>query len=50
MRNMSQGLGHCKARELQVFAENSRTQGSGEETRARPEEEMGPRPVCPSEG
>ena len=24
--------------------------GVGEETRVRPEEEMGPQPVCPSEG
>ena len=40
---MSQGPGHHKAQELQVSAENSWTQGSGEETRAQPEEETGPR-------
>mgnify|MGYP007134402385 FL=1 len=42
MRNMSQGPGHHKAQELQVSAENSWTRGSGEETRAQPEEETGP--------
>ena len=39
MRNMSQGPNWQKVWEFQVFAENSRSQGPQEESRARPDEE-----------